>query len=142
MKESDKFGSLAGHGSRGSGCIAEQRHLAEKVSRREFSENDSILRVVVHDNINPARTDHIHARSRLVFHKHGFARLVRPDVDHFFEDSQLFRGERRKKWNVLKNMAERVVSRAQPKGVSPNAICCHKKANPSTTALSHGAEVT
>src|SRR5262250_2412295 len=50
MKETDQFRPLAGHGSRGSRCIAEQRHLAEEVAGFKLGKQYWIVLLVIEDD--------------------------------------------------------------------------------------------
>src|SRR5207244_3002697 len=102
--------SLAGNGSRGSRCIAEQSHLTEEIPGFELSQEDCILRVVLENNVNPARTDDIHPCSRLVFKKHGFARLILAEVDDLLQYSQLFGCQLAKQRDVLKDIGQRLIA--------------------------------
>src|SRR5262249_46727320 len=129
VKEPDKLRAFASYGRGGPRRVAQQSHLAEKISRIELGQDNRTLGVVAEDNVDKAGTDHIHSSSRFVFQEHCFAGFIGASVDNTLENPQFLRVEFAKEWNVKQDFAQRFTAGSQPKDVGPNAIRSHRKAN-------------
>src|SRR5579883_403749 len=141
MKKADQLGTLARDRRSRPRCITEQRHLTEKIAWFELRQQEPVLGPVLQDDIDLSRTDYVHPRARLRFNEDRFARVIGPDVNKPFQDFQLFGCEFVKKRNVLQVFGERLLARAKPKNIAPDAIRFHGKRILAQGLLAKGVEV-
>src|SRR5262249_46007264 len=125
MKESDKFRAFANNSRCGSRRVAEQCHLAEEVTGLQLGKRQEMLPLVVEHNVHAAGPDNVDARPRLSFEEDRLSRLERSGVDDTLQNSQFFRCEILKQWDVSEHFRQRFLTCDEPKDVCPNAVSFH-----------------